>query len=80
GRYAEVLAHLPEGVEGEAACLRGRALFALSRYAEAEEVLRRALSEEAEDLRAMVLVELGEYERARPRLEALAGRGGRYRI
>ncbi|MFX8585676.1 hypothetical protein ABTM35_19270, partial [Acinetobacter baumannii] len=28
----------------------------------------------------MVLVELGEYERARPRLEALAGRGGRYRI
>ncbi|WP_038059145.1 tetratricopeptide repeat protein [Thermus amyloliquefaciens] len=80
GRYAEVLAHLPEGVEGEAACLRGRALFALSRYAEAEEVLRRALSEEAEDLRAMVLVELGEYERARPRLEALAGRGGRYRL
>ncbi|MFN4072418.1 MAG: tetratricopeptide repeat protein [Thermus sp.] len=80
GRYAEVLAHLPEGVEGEAAYLRGRALFALSRYAEAEEVLRRALSQEAEDLRAMVLVELGEYERARPRLEALAGRGGRYRI
>ncbi|MFN4070748.1 MAG: tetratricopeptide repeat protein [Thermus caldifontis] len=79
-RYAEVLARLGEGVEGEAAFLRGRALFALSRYAEAEEALRRALSEEAEDLRAMVLVELGEYERARPRLEALAGRGGRYRI
>ncbi|MDM7323708.1 MAG: hypothetical protein P3W93_001715 [Thermus sp.] len=80
GRYAEVLARLPEEVEGEAAYLRGRALFALSRYAEAEEALRRALSQEAEDVRAMVLVELGEYERARPRLEALASRGGRYRI
>ncbi|GAB5603351.1 tetratricopeptide repeat protein [Thermus sp. FJN-A] len=80
GRYAEVLSRLPEGVEGEAAYLRGRALFALSRYAEAEECLRRALLEEAEDLRALVLVELGQYEKAKARLEALAGRGGRYRL
>ncbi|GGN04144.1 hypothetical protein GCM10007092_18310 [Thermus composti] len=80
GQYAEVLARLPEGAEGEAAYLRGRALFALSRHAEAEEALRRALSEEAEDLRALVLVELGDYERARGRLEALAVRGGRYRL
>ena len=80
GRYAEALALLPEEAEGEAAYLRGRALFALSRHAEAEEALRRALSEEAEDLRALALVELGEYERARGRLEALAVRGGRYRL
>ncbi|TBH20872.1 tetratricopeptide repeat protein [Thermus thermamylovorans] len=87
GRYAEVLARLPEGaghaeahLAGEAAYLRGRALFALSRYAEAEEALRRAMSEEAEDLRALVLVELGEYERARGRLEALAWQGGRWRL
>ncbi|MEZ0347932.1 MAG: hypothetical protein ABWJ90_05395 [Thermus sp.] len=80
GQYAEVLSLLPEGVEGEAAHLRGKALFALSRFAEAEEALRRALSEEAEDLRALVLVELGEYARAQGRLEALAGRGGRYRL
>ncbi|MCS6868588.1 MAG: hypothetical protein NZ846_05655 [Thermus sp.] len=80
GQYAEVLARLPEGVEGEAAYLRGRALFALSRFAEAEEALRRAMREEAEDLRALVLVELKDYERAKGRLEALAGRGGRYRL
>jgi len=80
GRYAEVLVRLPEGAAGEAAYLRGRALFALSRFAEAEECLKRAMSEEAEDLRALVLVELGQYERARGRLEALAGRGGRYRL
>ncbi len=80
GNHKEVLARLPEEAAGEAAYLRGRALLALSRYAEAEEALRRALSEEAEDLRALVLVELGEYERAKPRLEALAVRGGRYRL
>ncbi|MGC8903576.1 tetratricopeptide repeat protein [Thermus sp.] len=80
GNHKEVLARLPEEAAGEAAYLRGRALLALSRYAEAEEALRRALSEEAEDLRALVLVELGEYERARSRLEALAVRGGRYRL
>uniref|UniRef100_A0A7C2GD48 DUF2325 domain-containing protein n=1 Tax=Thermus islandicus TaxID=540988 RepID=A0A7C2GD48_9DEIN len=80
GDYKEVLSRLQEGAEGEAAYLRGRALFALSRYAEAEEALRRALSEEAEDLRALVLVELGAHERARSRLEALSARGGRYRL
>jgi tetratricopeptide (TPR) repeat protein len=56
------------------------ALYALSRYAEAEEALKRAFSEEAEDLRALVLVELGEYERAKRRLEGLAPRGRRYRL
>lgn len=80
GRYAEVLARLPEAAVGEAAYLRGQALFALSRHAEAEEALRAAMTEAAEDLRALVLVELGEYERAKARLEALAGRGGRYRL
>ncbi|SDE39332.1 Tetratricopeptide repeat-containing protein [Thermus arciformis] len=80
GNHKEVLARLPEEAAGEAAYLRGKALYALSRHAEAEEALRRALSEEAEDLRALVLVELGEYERARGRLETLAARGGRYRL
>ncbi len=80
GAYKEVLSRIPEEAEGEAAYLRGRALYALSRFAEAEEALKRAFSEEAEDLRALVLVELGEYERARRRLEGLASRGGRYRL
>ncbi len=80
GAYKEVLARVPEEAEGEAAYLRGRALYALSRYAEAEEALKRAFSEEAEDLRALVLVELGEYERAERRLEGLAPGGGRYRL
>ncbi|WP_018460727.1 tetratricopeptide repeat protein [Thermus oshimai] len=83
GRYAEVLALLPEETPPgarEAAYLRGRALFALSRFAEAEEAFREALSEEAEDYRALALVELGDYQRALPRLEGLAVRGGRYRL
>ncbi|WP_337844335.1 tetratricopeptide repeat protein [Thermus sp.] len=86
GRYAEVLTLLPEDPPPgdpkgrEALYLRGRALFALSRFAEAEEALREALSEEAEDYRALALVELGDYQKALPRLEALAARGGRYRL
>ncbi|MGQ9753424.1 MAG: tetratricopeptide repeat protein [Thermaceae bacterium] len=79
GAYREALDLLGEG-EGEVAYLRGRALFALGRYQEAEEVLRRAGREEAEDLRAWALVELGEYQRALPRLEAEAYRGGRWRL
>lgn len=80
GAYQEALALLPEGAEGEAAYLRGRALFALGRYLEAEEALRRAGREEAEALRAWVWVELGEYQKALPRLEAQAYRGGRHRL
>ncbi len=80
GRYAEALALLPKEAQGEAAYLRGRALWALGRYAEAEESLARALSEEAEALRAWVWVELGEYQKALSRLEAQAHRGGRHRF
>ncbi len=80
GAYQEVLALLPEEAEGEAAYLRGRALFALGRYLEAEEALRRAGREEAEALRNWVWVELGEYQKALPRLEAQAYRGGRHRL
>ncbi len=80
GRYAEVLAQIPEDAKGWPALYRGKALLALSRFAEAEEALAQALLEEAEDLRALAWVELGDFQRALPRLEALAVRGGRYRL
>lgn len=80
GAYQEALALLSEEAEGEAAYLRGRALFALGRYLEAEEALKRAGREEAEALRAWIWVELGEYQKALPRLEAQAFRGGRHRL
>ena len=80
GAYQEALALLPEEAEGEVAYLRGRALFALGRYLEAEEALKRAGREEAEALRAWIWVERGEYQKALPRLEAQAFRGGRHRL
>lgn len=78
--YAAVLQNSPEDAWGELAYLRGRALFALSRFAEAEATLAGAGRAEAEDLRAFCWVELEDYRRALPRLEALASRGGRYRF
>lgn len=78
--YAEVLRRSTEESRGEVAYLRGRALFALSRFAEAESTLALADRPEAEDLRAFCWVELEDYRRALPRLEALASRGGRYRF
>ncbi|MCS7058328.1 MAG: hypothetical protein NZ849_05160 [Meiothermus sp.] len=80
GDYAGVLDRVPPGAVGELAYLRGRALLALSRYAEAEEALARAGRPEAEDLRALCWAELEDYQRALPRLEALASRGGRFRL
>jgi tetratricopeptide (TPR) repeat protein len=80
GAYAEVLTRLPPGVEGELAYLRGRALWALSRFAEADEALALAHLPEAEDLRVLCWAELNNAQRALPRLEALASRGGRYRL
>lgn len=78
--YAEVLARLPQGVQGAMAYLRGRALWALSRYAEADEALALAALPEAEDLRVLCWVEQGDLKRALPRLEALVSRGQRYRL
>lgn len=78
--YAEVLRRSAEDSRGEVAYLRGRALFALSRFAEAESVLAGADRPEAEDLRAFCWVELEDYRRALPRLEVSASRGGRYRF
>lgn len=78
--YAELLRRSSEESRGEVAYLRGRALFALSRFAEAESALALADRPEAEDLRALCWVELEDYRRALPRLEALASRGGRYRL
>ena len=80
GAYAEILLRVPEGASGEFAFLRGQALVALSRFSEAEATLARAGREEAEDLRVLCWVELGDYRRALPRLERLAARGGRYRL
>ncbi|RDI95828.1 hypothetical protein DV704_05160 [Meiothermus sp. QL-1] len=80
GDYAEVLARVPPEAVGELAYLRGRALLALSRYAEADAALARAGRPEAEDLRALCWAELEDYRRALPRLEALASRGGRYKL
>ncbi|PZA08084.1 MULTISPECIES: tetratricopeptide repeat protein [unclassified Meiothermus] len=80
GDYAAVLAQVPPDAEGRLAYLRGRALMALSRFEEAEGTLEQAACEEAEDLRVLCWVEMGEYQRALPRLEALSSRGGRYRL
>lgn len=80
GDYAAVLARVPQGAGGRLSYLRGRALMALSRFGEAEEALAQAGREEAEALRVLCWVELGEYQRALPRLEALSSRGGRYRL
>ncbi len=60
GDYAGVLARVPAGASGELAYLRGRALLAPSRYAEAEEALARAGRPEAEDLRALCWAGLEE--------------------
>ncbi len=79
GAYAEVLARLPVGVQGELAYLRGRALWALSRFVEADEALALAGRAEAEDLRVLCWAEFDAL-RALPRLEQLASRGGRYRL
>jgi tetratricopeptide (TPR) repeat protein len=80
GVYDEVLNRLPAGVQGELAYARGRALWALSRFAEADEALALAARPEAEDLRVLCWVELNDIRRALPRLEELASRGGRYRL
>jgi len=53
GAYAEVLRRLPEGTTGELAYLRGRALLALSRFAEADAALALAHHPEAENLRVL---------------------------
>ncbi|MER3480082.1 MAG: hypothetical protein C4327_06210 [Meiothermus sp.] len=80
GDYAAVLAQIPPGSGGRLSYLRGRALMALSRFEEAEGALQQAACAEAEDLRALCWVEMGEYQRALPRLESLSSRGGRYRL
>ena len=80
GAYAEALSRIPEGATGEFGYLRGRALFALSRFAEADETLSRAGRQDAEDLRVLCWAELEDYRRALPRLEALAGQGGRWKL
>ncbi|MCS7069373.1 MAG: hypothetical protein RMK51_11100 [Meiothermus sp.] len=80
GAYAEVLSRVPASLGGELAYLRGRALWALSRFAEADEVLARAGRPEAEDLRVLCWAELEDYRRALPRLEELASRGGRFKL
>lgn len=80
GAYAEVLTRVPAGAVGELGYLRGRALWALSRFAEADEALALAGRPEAEDLRVLCWVELEDYRRALPRLEELASRGGRFKL
>lgn len=80
GAYAEVLTRVPAGTVGELGYLRGRALWALSRFAEADEALALAGRPEAEDLRVLCWVELEDYHRALPRLEELASRGGRFKL
>ncbi|MGK0617555.1 tetratricopeptide repeat protein [Meiothermus cerbereus] len=80
GAYAEVLRRLPEGTTGELAYLRGRALLALSRFAEADAALALAHHPEAENLRVLCWAELEDYQRALPRLEELSSRGGRYKL
>jgi tetratricopeptide (TPR) repeat protein len=80
GAYAEVLTRLPAGTAGELGYLRGRALWALSRFAEADEALALAARPEAEDLRVLCWAELEDYRRALPRLEELASRGGRFKL
>ncbi|WP_276954393.1 tetratricopeptide repeat protein [Allomeiothermus silvanus] len=80
GDYATVLARIPASAGGRLSYLRGRALMALSRFEEAEQALERAACEEAEDLRVLCWAEMGEYQRALTRLEALSSRGGRYRL
>ncbi len=77
--YAEILRRIPEGTPGELGFLRGRALWALSRYEEAERALALAGTPEAEALRVLCWAEL-EDPRALPRLEALASRGGRFKL
>lgn len=78
--YAEVLRLIPEDATGELAYQRGRALLALSRYAEAEAALALAHRPEAEELRVLCWAELEDYQRALPRLEALSSRGGRFKL
>ncbi len=80
GAYAEVLARVSADMGGELAYLRGRALWALSRFAEADEALALAARPEAEDLRVLCWAELEDYRRALPRLEELASRGGRFKL
>jgi tetratricopeptide (TPR) repeat protein len=80
GAYAEVLTRVPAGTVGEPSYLRGRALWALSRFAEADEALALAGRPEAEDLRVLCWAELEDYRRALPRLEELASRGGRFKL
>jgi tetratricopeptide (TPR) repeat protein len=80
GAYAEVLGRVPEGTTGELAYLRGRALFALARYAEAEAALALAHQPEAENLRVLCWAEQEDYPRALPRLEELSSRGGRFKL
>ncbi|GEM84071.1 DUF2325 domain-containing protein [Meiothermus hypogaeus] len=80
GAYAQVLERIPSSVGGELAYLRGRALWALSRFAEADEALAQAHHPEAETLRVLCWAELEEYPKALPRLEELSSRGGRYKF
>ncbi|AEB11561.1 tetratricopeptide repeat protein [Marinithermus hydrothermalis] len=78
--YATVLATVPEDADGTLAYARGRALFALGRYAEALGPLQRAHVEAAEHLRLLALVELGRYREALPQLERLGGRGDTFAL
>ncbi|GEM87588.1 hypothetical protein [Meiothermus granaticius] len=80
GAYAELLARIPEGTTGELGLLRGRALLALSRFAEADAALALAGRPEAEDLRPLCWAEQGDYRRALTRLEELSSRGGRFKL
>lgn len=80
GAYAEVLSRVPESATGELAYLRGRALLALSRFAEAEAALALAHHPEAENLRVLCWAEQEDYPRALPRLEELSSRGGRFKL
>jgi len=80
GAFSEVLIRVPAGAAGEFGYLRGRALFALSRFAEADEALSKAGRQDAEDLRVLCWAEQGDYRRALPRLEALTGQGGRWKL
>lgn len=80
GAHAEVLRRVPEGTVGELAYLRGRALLALSRYAEADAALALAHHPEAENLRVLCWAEEEDYPRALPRLEELSSRGGRFKL
>jgi tetratricopeptide (TPR) repeat protein len=80
GAHAEVLRRVPEGTVGELAYLRGRALLALSRYAEADAALALAHHPEAENLRVLCWAKEEDYPRALPRLEELSSRGGRFKL